>query len=105
MFASLTPHPIPAGMLPRLHRAVDRLPATTVRRMAEVLDAVAAVILAVSMIGLARQTPSQAAPTAMPVWETQALAQQSQDRDLSSGGTEELLASWMVQDLSWKEGR
>jgi anti-sigma factor RsiW len=109
LLASLPVCPMPEGMLPRLHRAVDRLPTVTVRRMAEVLDAVAAVILAVSVIGLARQAPSQAAPGTMPIWETQALAQPSQERErereTTSGGTEELLASWMVQDLSWKEGR
>ena len=91
---------MPPGALERLHRSVDLLPSVGICRMAEALAAVAAAILVACVIGLARQTPQQGKIGAIPVWETAAVARQSSE--LAYAGSEELLASWMAQDLSWK---
>ena len=82
--------------LDRLHRSVDDLPIATLTRLAWPLAAAAAVILAFCSITLLGQNDDTRV-AAVDLWETQALAQPA---DLSSGGTEELLAKWMVHDLS-----
>ena len=92
----------PAAMA-RLHRAIDLEPAAGIRRMAEALAAAAATILVACVIGLARQSPARGAPAEMPVWETSAVARQGAEP--ASGGSEELLARWTVQDLSGSDGR
>ncbi|HOF17708.1 MAG TPA: zf-HC2 domain-containing protein [Phycisphaerae bacterium] len=98
MLGAARPAAIPAASLARLHRAVDLLPTTGIRRLAEALAGVAAAILLVCMIGLARRSDAPAATASMPVWETQAVAQQ---QAVSATATSDvLLASWMVQDLS-----
>jgi len=89
---------ISQSALARMHRKVDALPSTSIRRMAGALAAAAAMVLVVCTIGLARWSPAEGAPIAMPLWEAQAVAQQAAEP--ASGGSEELLASWMVQDLS-----
>ena len=100
LFSSMPALEMPRAALEQLHRTVDLLPAAGICRMAEALAGVAAAILVACMIGLARQTPAQGKIGAMPVWETAAVTRQPSE--LAFGGTEELLASWMVQDLSWK---
>ena len=102
LLGALPPPATPPWMLDRLYRAVDLRPVTVLRRMAEALSAVAAVILVACLVGLAIQPSSQAAAGAMPVWESRAINQQSEES--AFGGTEELLARWMAQDLSGKDG-
>jgi anti-sigma factor RsiW len=92
---------MPPEVLQRLHQAVDFLPAAGVRRMAAALAAVAAIILVVCMIGLASQASAGGTAGVMPVWESAAVGQPLPEP--ASGGAEELLAGWMVQDLSWRD--
>lgn len=99
MIGSLPPPALPTSSLRRLHQAVDLQLAARLRRMAEVLAAVAAVVLVVCLIGLTRRTPAQGSPGAMPVWEIEALAQPLEP----AAGSEEALASWMVRDLSLRD--
>ncbi len=83
--------------LSRAHQAVERLPSRGVLRLAEALTAAAAAILVACLAGLFAQSRSQLAG-GMPVWETQAAS--GQLADSSSSSSEELMASWMVSDLS-----
>ena len=100
LFCSMPEMEMPPMALERLHRTVDLLPAMGIYRTAEALAAIAAAILIACIIGLARQTTVQASDSAIPVWETAAVARQPSE--FAFGGSEELLASWMVQDLAWK---
>ncbi|MGA2265481.1 MAG: zf-HC2 domain-containing protein [Phycisphaerae bacterium] len=102
LLSSLPPPATPPWMLDRLYRAVDLRPVHVLRRMAEALSAVAAVILIACLAGLAMRSSSQASAGAMPVWESRALNQQSEESTF--GGREELVAQWMAQDLSGKDG-
>lgn len=96
----LAPAQMPHGVLGRLHRAADSLPAAGIRRLAWASAAAAAAILVASLAGLARQSPSISSANAIPVWEAQAVAQH---RESASAGSDEWMAAWMVQDLSWKD--
>lgn len=78
----------------QLHWAVDRMASSGIRRMAETLAAVAATILIVCAIGLARQNSAQATTGLMQDVETAQLSAEP-----VQGGSEELLARWIVQDL------
>ena len=89
---------MPPGTLGRLHRAADGLPAAGIRRMAWASTAAAAAILVACLIGIAKQSiPANSADT-IPVWEVQAV---NQHREPASGGSDELTAAWVIQDLSW----
>lgn len=101
LLMSVCPAPMPLAAMDRLHRAVDMLPSGGILRMAKALAAVAAMILAACLLGLASSGPSAEPPGGMPVWEAQAVAQAP--TETASAGSEELLASWIAQDLSWKD--
>lgn len=102
LLGSLPPEPMPAETLARLHRAADRLPATGIVRMSEVLAAVAAIILAVCVAGLVNLGSSRGGGGGLPLWETQAVA--AQPAESTTGGSEELVTCWMARDLSGRGG-
>jgi anti-sigma factor RsiW len=80
----------------RLHNGIDTIPMADLRRVAEICGAIAASILLVCTIWLVVKT--RATTDAIPVWETVAIAQQ----EPATAPEEQLLAQWMVQDLSGK---
>ncbi len=81
----------------RLRAGVDAVPATGLRRMAELAAGIAAAILIASVIGLASHKPTTTSTAALPVWEAQVTTQSAED---SPRTNDELLAAWVVQDLS-----
>lgn len=101
MLGSLPNPELSPAAVDRLHATVDRLSSVGLCRVAEVLAAAAAIVLMVCVIGLSRQHSASAGTGPMPVWESQAISQPSD----GSGATEELLANWMVQDLSGRDQR
>jgi anti-sigma factor RsiW len=91
------PH-IPDVTLYRLHMRVDRLPAGVIRRTAEALAAMAAMVLIGCTIAVATMSrPAGASQAVVPVWEVNAITQTPEQ---PSGTPEEQLAMWMAQDLS-----
>lgn len=84
-----------AQALRRIHAAVEAAPATSIRRLAEALTAVAAAILIVC--GAYLLIPSvSASQAAAPVWEATAVQHPTEQ----AGTSDDQLAMWMVQDLS-----
>jgi len=83
--------------LRRLHQRVDAARLADLWRVAEVCGAIAASILLVCCIWIAKARP---AVDAIPVWETVALARQ----EPALAGPEDQLAQWIVQDLSGNSG-
>ena len=98
--AARTRPAMPPEAIARLHRSIDRLPSAGVVRLAEKLAAVAAMILMACSVSLLRQSPAQAAASGAPAWEAESAAQLASEP--AAAGSEELLARWMVQDLSRK---
>lgn len=90
---------IPADVLERLHQTVNALPTTSIRRMAWASTAAAAAILVACFVGMATRTTSSSV-RAIPDWEVQAVAQQNAS---GASGSDDQIASWVIQDLSWKE--
>jgi len=96
----LTTPAMPPGAISRLHDRVNSLYSRPIIRLAEAMSAVAAAILIACVVGLFMQGDLPAASSA--TWdETQAVAPQS--ADLSAGGSEDRLATEMVQGVSWEE--
>jgi anti-sigma factor RsiW len=89
---------MPPLALARLQRKADAIPFANAGRMLETLAAVAATILLVCVIGLTRNSSSGQSIEPIQAWQTQAMAPQAED--LSPGASEELIAGWMVQDLT-----
>ena len=85
----------------RLHHRIAVEAAHGIGRIAEALTAAAAIILVACIIGLAREGSSQPGQIAMPLWEAQAVAQEP--TETTSAATDQVLASWMVQDLSYAD--
>ena len=93
---------IPPQVLARLHRAADVQPAAAVWRMAQAVTAVAASILLVCAVWLWAVAPAANAtgPIPLPLWETAAVSSQT----APAMASEEQLAMWIVEDLSWRNG-
>ena len=91
---------MPSQALERLHRSVDLLPQVGLWRTAAVFAGVAASILLVCGAWLWRISSAGEPADQIPLWETAAVAPQ----DLSAAASQEQLAQWVVQDLSWKNG-
>jgi anti-sigma factor RsiW len=92
--AAAAPKLSPEALM-RLHSRVDVIPMADLRRVAEVVGAIAASILLVCTIWLVKGRP---AIDVIPVWETVAVARQ----EMPTAAPEEELGQWMVQDLSGK---
>lgn len=90
-----------AQALHRFHAAADLAPSITIRRMAEALTSVAAAILVVCGVLMWKQLPAGEPAGPMPIWEASVLQHPAEPPVSSS---EDQLAMWMVQDLSWENG-
>jgi len=94
-----TPKPSPVA-LAQWHRRIDLEPSFRIRRLAETLAAVAAVILVGCLTSLIWSAWSDGVARTIPLWEVQAVAGRSSDA--ASASQEKLLATWMVADLAWR---
>jgi len=84
----------------RLHQGIDMLPSVALGRLAGALTAVAASILIACGAWLLSSS-SLAGAAAIPVWETVAIQKPAEP---APAGSEDRLATWMVQDLSQEDG-
>jgi hypothetical protein len=100
LLGSWAPPEMPQAALERMHQVADALPVAGIRRMAWASLAVAATVLVACLVGVISQTLASGAPEAIPVWEVGAVTQQP--REYAPGGSDELLTTWMLQDLSSK---
>jgi anti-sigma factor RsiW len=93
----------------RLHRAIDRQASSLMGlpglvRLAEVLSAVAAVLLLACILGLAGLHPAAepAAPAGeLPTWQ---MGVTSESAEMASDNADDLVTDWMTQDLSRNHG-
>jgi hypothetical protein len=103
LLGSLPPPQASAEMMQRLRDLAGSSPLASAGRMIRAMAGVAAAILIVCTIGLT-VGPRLARPAstgAIPDWEPQALAGQVAE---TPGSSDELVANWMVQDLSGADG-
>ncbi|MDD4888373.1 MAG: zf-HC2 domain-containing protein [Phycisphaerae bacterium] len=91
---------LPASALRRFHRAVDRVARNGIVRFAETFAALAATIMLVCVLNLAHGSPARQAT--MPVWEAAAVSESAGES--GSPSAEDLVASWISQDLSRENG-
>jgi anti-sigma factor RsiW len=96
LFGVLARQEMPAESLERLYRSANKVQASGIMKLGEVLSAIAAGILILCLAGLTQQSQAQPASTSLTVDEvvTHSLSAASQ---ANSG---DVLASWVVQDLS-----
>ena len=95
LFSTAAAPKLSPAALRRFHDGIDTIPMADLRRVAEVVGAIAASILLVCSIWLVKGRP---AIDVIPVWETVAVARQ----EMPTAAPEEELGQWMVQDLSGK---
>jgi anti-sigma factor RsiW len=102
---SIAPPAIPPAVLRRTHVAIDRLSSLGVRRLAGALACAAAAVLVLSAAGLslrssapAKAIPAAASAVTIEEWEPAVIAQP--DAVLAATDSRELLARWIVSDLS-----
>lgn len=100
MLGSLPQPELSAAAIERLHRSDSSLGWLGIRRFAEELTAIAAGILICCTIWMVSQSSVSAAPETISLWQAEAV---SQGADNSSGSSEEVMASWVVQDLSARD--
>lgn len=100
LLSPLAQAPMTPLAMARLHRNIDLTIGDPLRRVAKVVAAIAAVILISCSFGLVNlSNAADSGPVA--VWESQAMnLQSSEPGSLSS---DDVLASWMVQDQDGRE--
>ena len=107
LLASVAPAPeLSNAARSRLHRAIDGQASSLAGlvRLAEVLSAVAAVLLLGCILGLAglRSGPAPASPAGdLPTWQ---MGVTSESAEMASDNSDELVTDWMATDLSRNQG-
>jgi anti-sigma factor RsiW len=107
--AAAPPAELSSAARSRLHRAIDGQASSLAGlgglvRLAEVLSAVAAVLLLACILGLAGLRPGSTpgAPAGdLPTWQ---LGVTSESAEMVSDNSDELVTNWMTQDLSRNQG-
>jgi anti-sigma factor RsiW len=87
---------VPRAMVQRLHQSVDRLQSRGTIRLAEVCTAVAAMVLLACMLNFSDQAAALPSPPSS--FDIEAMVQEPSEPPSTASG--DVLASWMVQDLS-----
>lgn len=97
MLSSASRPEMPPELPGRLHQEVDLLAGTGIRRLAEAMAGVAALIVVACAVALALLPSTTEPAQASARWETIAVSQQQAEPSTTS--TEEQIALWILQEL------
>jgi anti-sigma factor RsiW len=102
LLAAVASPALPPGALERIRRKVDQARTSGIRRFAEAMLGAAAAILLICSVWMLVLSGSPESDGTIPLWEMAAVL--PRDAASESMSVEQQLATWTLQDLSWKNG-